>query len=117
MPQPQNKRKTGSHYEELAANYLKRQGYEILERNYRDRLGEIDIIAMEGKYLVFAEVKYRRNLKSGYPEEAVSRQKQQRIRHTAAYYLYRHGYDEETPCRFDVVSIAGDNICLFRDAF
>ena len=117
MPQPQNKRKTGSHYEEVAAAYLKRQGYEILERNYRDRLGEIDIIAMEGRYLAFVEVKYRKNLKSGYPEEAVSRQKQQRIRHTASYYLYRHGYGEETPCRFDVVSIAGDDISLFRDAF
>lgn len=117
MPQAQNRRKVGGRYEDLAADYLTRQGYEILERNYRDRLGEIDIIAREGPYLVFVEVKYRKNLKNGYPEEAVCGRKQQRIRHTASYYLYRHGHGEETPCRFDVVSIAGGEISLFRDAF
>ena len=46
----------------------------------------------------------------GYPEEAVFARKQQKIRHTASYYLYRHGYGEETPCRFDVVSITGEKI-------
>jgi len=112
-----NRREVGSRYEELAADYLKRQGYEILERNYRDRLGEIDIIAKEGRYLVFVEVKYRRDLENGYPEEAVYGRKQQRIRHTASYYLYRCGHGEETPCRFDVVSIAGEEISLIRDAF
>lgn len=112
-----NKRKVGARYEDLAADYLTKQGYEIVERNYRDRQGEIDIIAREGRYLVFVEVKYRRDTKSGYPEEAVYGQKQQRIRHTASYYLYRHGHGEETPCRFDVVSIAGEEISLIRDAF
>lgn len=113
----QNRRKTGSRYEDIAAEYLKRQGYEIVERNFRDRLGEIDIIAREGRYLVFVEVKYRRDIKSGYPEEAVFWQKQQRIRHTASYYLYRHGYRNDVPCRFDVVSIVGEEISLLRDAF
>lgn len=113
----QNRRELGSRYEDLAADYLRRQGYEILERNYRDRMGEVDIIAKDGPYLVFVEVKYRRSLKNGYPEEAVCGPKQQRIRHTASRYLYRHGYGEETPCRFDVVGIAGEEISLFRDAF
>lgn len=114
-----NKRKIGGQYEDLAAAYLREQGYEILERNYRDRLGEIDVIAREAGYLVFVEVNYRKDQRSGYPEEAVFARKQQKIRHTASYYLYRHGYGEETPCRFDVVSIAGDEeeILLIKDAF
>lgn len=112
-----NGRALGGHYEALAADYLCRQGYEILERNYRDRQGEIDIVARDGRYLVFVEVKYRRNLKNGYPEEAVHGAKRHKIRHTASYYLYSHGYGGETPCRFDVVSIAGEEISLFRDAF
>lgn len=114
---PQNKRETGSLYEDMAAQYLRRQGYEILERNFRDRRGEIDIVAREGRYLVFVEVKYRRDAGSGYPEEAVFRRKQQRIRRTASIYLYRRGYAEDIPCRFDVVSIAGEEIRLLRDAF
>ncbi len=113
-----NKRKIGGRYEDLAAAYLREQGYEILERNYRDRLGEIDVIAREAGYLVFVEVKYRKDQRSGYPEEAVFGRKQQKIRHTASYYLYRHGYGEETPCRFDVVSITGEEkILLIKDAF
>ena len=60
-----NKRKIGGQYEDLAAAYLREQGYEILERNYRDRLGEIDVIAREAGYLVFVEVKYRKDQRSG----------------------------------------------------
>ncbi len=115
--QERNRRKVGKCYEDLAALYLKEQGYEILERNYRDRLGEIDLIAKDGQYLVFVEVKYRRDPKSGYPEEAVGGRKQKKIRHTASYYLYRRGYGEDMPCRFDVVSIAGQEISLIKDAF
>lgn len=112
-----NRRQTGTRYEDLAAAFLESEGYRILERNYRDRLGEIDIIAKDGDYLVFVEVKYRRDTKKGYPEEAVSTKKQQRIRHTALWYLYRHGYSEETPCRFDAVSITGERVRVIRDAF
>ncbi len=112
-----NRRETGRQYEEKAVSFLRQQGYVILEKNYRDRLGEIDIVAEEGAYLVFVEVKYRRDMRNGYPEEAVSARKQGRIRHTASWYLYRHGYGEDTPCRFDVVSIVGEEISLFRDAF
>ena len=56
-----NRRKEGAYYENLVAEYLKTQGYEILEKNYRCRIGEIDLIAKEGETLVFVEVKYRRN--------------------------------------------------------
>lgn len=112
-----NNRQTGSRYEDMAAAFLEQQGYEILIRNYRDRHGEIDIIAKDGRYLVFVEVKYRRDSKKGYPEEAVGFYKQQHIRHTAVYYLYSHGHAEDTPCRFDVVSILGTEIRLIQDAF
>ena len=60
-----NRRKEGAYYENLVAEYLKTQGYEILEKNYRCRIGEIDLIAKEGETLVFVEVKYRRNDKMG----------------------------------------------------
>lgn len=112
-----NRRETGSRYEEAAAAFLKEQGYEILERNYRDRRGEIDIIARDGRYFVFVEVKYRKSTHHGYPEEAVHTGKQEKIRRTAAYYLYTHRLGEETPCRFDVVSVMGQEVMLFRDAF
>lgn len=112
-----SKRETGSRYEAVAADFLEKRGYRILERNYRDRYGEIDIVAEEDGYLVFVEVKYRRDAKSGYPEEAVSPSKQKRIRHTASWYLGRRGRSEETPCRFDVVSIVGEEIVLIQDAF
>ena len=112
-----NNRETGSRFEEMAAGYLRDMGYVILERNYRTRLGEIDIIARDGKALVFIEVKYRMNLEKGDPAEAVHGQKQRRIRNAARMYLYRHQLGEEVPCRFDVVAILDSEIRLIRDAF
>lgn len=113
----ENKRETGSRYELMAAAFLEQQGYEILEHNYRNRSGEVDLIARDGRYLVFVEVKYRKTIRMGYPEEAVSIYKQQHIRGAARYYLYSHGYSEAVPCRFDVVSILGEEIRVIKDAF
>ena len=113
----ENKRAIGSRYEAEAAAFLKGLGYEILEQNYRDRRGEIDLVAREGRYLVFVEVKYRKDNRCGHPEEAVAERKQQRIRHTAEYYLYKHHYGEDTACRFDVVSIDGEKMRVIRNAF
>lgn len=112
-----NKRMTGSCYEELAAAFLTRQGYQILERNFYCRQGEIDLIARDGRYLVFVEVKYRKSGRSGAPAEAVNTRKQRRMSHAARYYLFSHGYPEETPCRFDVAAIQGAEIRLYKDAF
>ena len=78
------RRKEGAYYENLVAEYLKTQGYEILEKNYRCRIGEIDLIAKEGETLVFVEVKYRRDDKMGNPKEAVDRKKQKKISMTAS---------------------------------
>lgn len=71
-----NKRQTGSHYEETAAAFLTSKGYRVLERNFRCRQGEIDLICRHGRYLVFAEVKYRSGLSMGSPAEAVDARKQ-----------------------------------------
>lgn len=112
-----NKRKIGQDYENTAAEYLKQQGYEILAHNFYTRIGEIDLIARDGEYLVFIEVKYRRNASAGYPEEAVTRQKQQRIIRAARYYMLMNRIAGDTPCRFDVLAIEGTQIRLIKNAF
>ena len=113
----QNKRMEGSRYEQLAARYLEQKGMDVLELNYRCRTGEIDIIARDGGYLVFVEVKYRRSSEAGDPAEAVDARKQARILRTARYYMTRYHISEDTPCRFDVVAVLGSNVRLIRDAF
>ena len=113
----ENRRIRGQQKEELAAAWLERQGYEILEHNYRCRQGEIDLIARDGRYLVFIEVKYRNSAKCGDPLEAVDRRKQAKILYTARQYLAGCGYSSQTPCRFDVVAVCGEKITLYRNAF
>ena len=88
-----NKRKTGQEQEAKAACFLKTQGYQILEQNYRCKRGEIDLVAREGQYLVFVEVKYRSTNESGLPEEAVDLRKQRQISRVAAWYLTEKGRD------------------------
>lgn len=112
-----NKREIGSNYERCAAEFLKEKGMEILEYNYRIRSGEIDLIARDGAYLVFIEVKFRADTRRGTPLEAVDSRKQKTIVRTAQHYLLRHGYGMDTPCRFDVVGIAGEEITHIRNAF
>ena len=111
-----NQREIGSRYEEKAAAYLAEQGLTVIERNYRRCTGEIDVIAKEGPCLVFCEVKYRKDSRKGFPEEAVSIRKQRVISQCAAYYLMEKGYTA-VPCRFDVISIMGDEMHLVRNAF
>lgn len=112
-----NKREIGAHYEERAADYLKGAGYQILARNFRIRTGEIDIVARDGEYLVFVEVKYRADGAYGSPLEAVDYRKQQSIVRTAGFYMLAQGYGTETSCRFDVVAIEGEQITLVQNAF
>lgn len=112
-----NKRQTGAAYEKQAARFLIGQGYQILERNYRCHQGEIDLIAMDGKTLVFVEVKYRKSEKKGHPLEAVNYYKQQKIIRTAMYYCYKQKVFDTQACRFDVVSILGEDIKLLKHAF
>lgn len=110
-------REMGKQYEDMAVSYLKEHGYQILDRNYRVRQGEIDIIARDTNYLVFVEVKYRKNAKAGDPAEAVSFRKQQSISNTTLYYLNQKRYALDTPVRFDVISILDQNLTHIKDAF
>ncbi len=112
-----NKRSLGSIWEDQVCTFLKREGCEILEKNYRSKRGEIDLIVREGRYLVFVEVKYRKNSAAGFPEEAVDYRKQLRISRTAQDYLLKKWLPETTPCRFDVVAVCGEQIHHIRNAF
>ena len=111
-----NRRSTGAAYEKGAGYYLEQLGYEILEYNYRCRRGEIDIVAKDGDYLVFCEVKYRTDSRKGGPLEAVGTKKQNVIFRCALYYLTER-HLEEVPCRFDVIGIEGTRITHIKDAF
>ena len=112
-----NKRETGSRYEDAAAAFLQSKGLRLLEKNFRCRKGEIDLILMDGACLVFTEVKYRSGPGCGSPLEAIDGRKQKKIRHTAAYYMYIRRISQDTPCRFYSVCIMGESIQWIQDAF
>lgn len=90
--------------EQAAATYLSQSGYTILERKYRRKIGEIDIIAKINQTLVFIEVKTRSSTRYGFPAEAVTYRKQQKIMYTALCYLQQIK-QEDACCRFDVIEI------------
>ena len=110
----------GEEGEALACEELQRRGYAILARRYRTSHGELDIVARDGDYLVFVEVKARDGCSFGEPEAAVTLQKQQRIVWMATDYLARLG-TPDIACRFDVVGVnAATNppsITVIADAF
>ncbi|MCD8336936.1 MAG: YraN family protein [Lachnospiraceae bacterium] len=112
-----NKRSVGSAYEARAAVHLESLGYQMICRNYRSRMGEIDLIARHQGYLVFVEVKYRSDENSGSAAEAVDFRKQQRIIRVARWYLMEHHIPEEQPVRFDVVAFEGNQVRVIQDAF
>jgi putative endonuclease len=94
----------GQRGEAAAARYLKRLGYIIIARSSHIRRGEIDLIAVDGRTIVFVEVKTRVSHDAGHPAEAVDRDKQHRLTRLAMVYLKRH-HLLETPARFDVIAI------------
>lgn len=112
-----NKRVTGTIYEDRAVEYLKKQGFNIVCRNFRYSGGEIDIIAYDKDTLVFIEVKYRSGKTYGSALEAVTTAKQNVIRKTAAYYLTTKLHRADILCRFDVIAFDGDIITHLRNAF
>jgi len=113
----QNNRIVGNVKEEQAIIYLKSLGYKILDKNFHCRHGEIDIIAIDNKDIVFIEVKFRKNKTSGAPEEAVNANKQIKISKCASYFLYTHQSYYEYQVRFDVVGILSDSINHIKNAF
>lgn len=112
-----NKRKIGTEKERMAADFLKHNGYEILEWNYQNRYGEIDLIAKKEEYLVFVEVKYRRKITQGLPQESVDFRKQKKICLMADDYCRKNLIPPDTNFRFDVVSILGEQVTIFENAF
>ena len=93
----------GKKGEALAAKYLEEKGYQIIDKNFRCRLGEIDLIAVEGDFLVFIEVKLRSSLGFGHPLESITKKKQDKIRQVAQYFLLQN--KKHCNVRIDVISI------------
>ena len=95
---------TGNYGETLACKYLEKQGYKILERNYRIRGGEIDIIAMDGEYMVFVEVKTRSSHEFGLPVESITPWKIKHLLKATQFYLLKIDWGNG-PYRLDFISI------------
>ncbi|MCR5650476.1 MAG: YraN family protein [Lachnospiraceae bacterium] len=101
----------------MAADFLQENGIRIIERNYRCRMGEIDIIGFDGDTRVFFEVKYRKNADSGHPCEAVGFTKQRTICRTADHYRMVKRLPVDMPYRFDIISISGSSVEWYKNAF
>jgi putative endonuclease len=108
----------GTLAEQRAERYLQSQGLGLIERNYRSRFGEIDLIMRDGTSLVFVEVRMRRNMDFGGAAASIDAHKQQRIIRTAHQYLA--GLAHTPPCRFDAILMddaKGDNLQWLKNAF
>ncbi len=112
-----NTRKLGSEKEELVCRYLEAQGMRIVERNFRNARGEIDIIGYHGDYLVFVEVKYRRNQALGGAMASVDMRKMRQICKTADYYRMLHHIGDFSKIRYDVVAVQGQEMEWVQNAF
>ena len=111
-------RNKGRTEEDLAAEYLKEKGCNILERNFTCRFGEIDIIFEdEDGTVCFGEVKYRALDRDGHPEEAVVYGKQKKICRTSDHYRVKYALDESLSYRYDVIAISPGNIRWIKNAF
>jgi putative endonuclease len=104
------KKKVGNQAEDQALQYLKKQGMQLIKRNFATKAGEVDLIMQDGESLVFIEVRYRKNTDFGGAAASVTPKKQQRIIKAALAYQQRHA--PQSSLRFDVVAIEGDNRAL-----
>lgn len=111
-----NNKLVGKLGEDLAAKFLKKNGYEIIKRNYTNEYGEIDIIAAHDGFLIFVEVKTRSSDEFGLPSEAVNAHKIRKISQVASYYIHsKHLYDY--PVRFDVIEVCDGKVNHIENAF
>ncbi|MGJ3235468.1 YraN family protein [Marivirga sp.] len=113
-----NTKKIGDKGEDFAINILKSKGYEILERNYRFKRAEIDVITLHNNLLIFVEVKALHSFNHGYPEERVNQAKINKILEAAEHYIFAINWQKDI--RFDVLSIDlnnPDNYFHIEDAF
>ena len=115
----ENNRGKGSAVEELAASFFIEKKYTVLERNYRTKTGEIDLIVRDPAdgCIVFVEVKYRKSMRKGMPFEAVTQAKQARIYRTAQWYIMAKHLGAARKYRFDVLSVLDGEITHIRNAF
>lgn len=116
-----NRRSIGTDYEQRACDYLEKNGFEIIERNFNCKLGEVDIIGYDrnedGNYLTFVEVKYRKNADTGTAVEAVNFRKQRKISMVADYFRMIRNISPIQAVRFDIIAIDGMNISWYKNAF
>lgn len=102
-----NRANKGKQAENIACEYLIKQGLKIIERNYYCRRGEIDLIMSDNNTLVFVEVRYRKSNLYGDAKESVTYKKQQKLHLTALHYMQKYKHDRQA--RFDVIAITGDS--------
>lgn len=108
-------RAKGTRYEHAAEQFLSSRGLRALQRSFNCRLGEIDLIMLDGDCLVFIEVRYRASIEFGTPLETITLRKRRRIVRAAAVFLQRERRFSERPCRFDAVGITGPDEALAFD--
>ncbi len=114
---PLNKPKKGSTEENLAAQYLQQQGYQIVEQNYYCKGGEIDLIILKKKALHFIEVKARKNSNFGHPAEFITSTKQQRLIKCAQFFLLKNPKYQDYTMQFDLVSLLNLEITWLENIF
>ena len=112
-----NKRQVGKSVENTVCEYLEQNHVEIVERNYRCRSGEVDIIAKDEDYLVFIEVKYRSSLKYGSALEAVDKRKRAQICKVFNVYRMQKRLPYQVKVRFDVIGVDNEKISWIKNAF
>lgn len=112
-----NKREEGTKYETMASEYMEKNGYRVVDRNFRCRIGEIDIVARKGNVLVFTEVKFRSTTSKGAPEYAVNYYKRKKIMKVCDYYRMIKHIPYSQQIRFDVCAITGNTLKYYENAF
>lgn len=105
----------GKRAENLAVQFLKQQGYEIIERNYRNRFCEIDIIAKNHNFISFVEVKFRNSKAYGGGLGAINPDKQRRLQRSAEYWLSQNQQFSDLQPKVDIISIDGDNQIMYLE--
>lgn len=113
---------TGTAAERVAEAYLRDQGLRCIERNYRCKLGEIDLVMADGEVLVFVEIRYRAGSDFGSPIETIDAGKRRRVLRTAQHFLQANSRRREPQCRFDVIGVSGQppattSVTWIKDAF
>lgn len=116
-PKDLYKKLLGSKGERIAKRFLVKKGYKIIEKNYKNKFAEADLIALYGDFLVFVEVKTRESTQYGNPREAVGKNKRDKYIALAEYYLLAHKEYREKNVRFDVIEVLAGDVNHIESAF